>query len=62
MHMKIWVKKVHEYMSSQDDYQFKLLGLEKVNPIKSGNVYTASLELSRESKPARNRSVWASGK
>ena len=44
-------------MSLQDDYDFKLLGLEKVTPNKSGNVYLASLELSQESKLARKKSV-----
>ena len=46
MHMKLWVKEIYGHMSSQDDYDFKLLGLEKVNPIKLGNVYLTSLELS----------------
>ena len=50
MHMKIWVKKVYEFMNSWDDYKFKLLRLEKVNLVKSENIYLASLELSRESK------------
>ena len=62
MPMKLWAKKVYEYMSSQDDYDFSLLGPEKVNSIKLGNVYMLSIELSRESKLARNRFVWASGK
>ena len=44
-------------MSSQDDYEFKLFRQEKVNPVKLGNAYLASLKLSQESKPARNRSV-----
>ena len=57
MHIKIGVKKVYEYMSSQDDYNFKLLGPKKVNPVKLGNMYLASLELSWESKLARNKSV-----
>ena len=58
MHMSIWNEKVYEYMSSQNDYEFKLLGLEKVNLVKSGRVNLASLKLSQESKPARNRFVW----
>ena len=49
--MKIWAKKVYEYMSSQDGYDFKLLGLEKANTVKLGNVYLASFELSQWSKP-----------
>ena len=44
-------------MSSQDDYEFKLLGSEKVNPVKLKKVNLASLELSQESKLARNRVV-----
>ena len=28
-------------MSSQEDYGFKLLGLEKVNPVKIRNIYLA---------------------
>ena len=39
MHIKLWAKKVYEHMSFQDDYDFKLLGLEKVNLIRSGNIY-----------------------
>ena len=57
MHMKLWAKKVYEHISSQDEYDFKLLGLEKVSSVKSENVYLASLKLSWESKPARNRSM-----
>ena len=34
MHMSIWIKKVYEHMSSQDDYEIELLGLEKVNLVK----------------------------
>ena len=49
-------------MGLQNDYEFKLLGPLEVNSIKSENVYLAPLELSGESKPARNRSVWASRK
>ena len=60
--MSMWIKKVYEHMSSQDDYENDLLGLEKVNPVNSGKVNLASLELSRESKLARNRSMWVLGK
>ena len=57
MHIKIGVKKVYEYMSSQDDYEFKLHESKKVNPVKLESVYLASLKLSRESKLTRNRFV-----
>ena len=42
-------------MSSQDDYDFQLLGQEQVNSVKSGNIYLASLELSQESKSCKRR-------
>ena len=41
MHMKLWAKKLYEHMSSQDENDFISLGLEKVNPVKLGNVYLA---------------------
>ena len=46
----------------KDDYDFNLLGSEKVNLVKLGNVYLASLKLSQESKLARNKPVWVLGK
>ena len=46
MHIKLWTKEVYEYTNSQDDYDFKLLGSEKVNLVKPRNAYLASLELS----------------
>ena len=39
-------KKVYEYLSSQDEYDFKLLRPKKVNLVNSRKVNLASLELS----------------
>ena len=41
--MSIWKKKVYEHMSSQNNYEFNLLGLEKINLFKSKKVYLAPL-------------------